>query len=309
MKLTFSYLKRNLWLPIVAMVIPSIVACFLSTPYWEVAFVSVFDNPKGPISETFRILFGDSWQYFWPVIVISIFQVVGATLTMAAVDKHFRTGKLSLRMPMRLVNNAIFPMTVGVAVMCVISILWRFALFGLVSLVQVLAGSFNLMPQVTIAIVAVVAAVLFFFHVLVITPMLFWAPIMSIYGYRFRDAAATSFKMLSGKRVFRGMVWPLIVCAAIQIGMGFLDLHYAVSCVVDFVIFLATNVFVTVYAIVTFYEISGLDRRDVKPYENIPLPPLTEKRTKQPEKARSGDEKTKKREAEQPSGGEENDVV
>lgn len=304
-KQTISYLKKNLWLPIAAMVVPAIVACFLSTPYWEVSFVSDFKNPDVPISETFRVLFGDSWQQIWPVVVISIFQIFGATLTMSAVDKHFRTGKLSLRMPLRLANNTIFPITLGIVIMCVISIIWRFALFGLVSLVQVIAHSLGFAPQATIVIISAIAVVLFFFHVLVITPILFWAPIMFIYGYRFRDAAATSFKMLAGKKVFRGMILPLLLCAAIQIAVGFANAHYAVSCVVDFIIFLATNVFVTVYVIITFYEISGLDRRDVKPYENIPIPPLPEKQSKSVATDGNGSgpetEKPKKKKAEKKS--------
>lgn len=293
------------------MIAPAVVACFLSTPYWEVSFVTAFDDPTITIDKTFAIIFGDSWQYIWPVVVISIVQIVGATLIMSAVDKHFRTGKLSIRMPMRLLNNTIFPITVGVVVMCVISILWRFALFGLVALAQVVARAFGFPPEVTLVIISLLAVVLFFFHVLVITPILFWAPTMFIYGYRFRDAAATSFKLLSGKKVFRGLLLPLIVCAAIQILVGFVNQYYAVSVVVNFLIFLATNVYASVYVMITFYEISGLDRRDIKPYENLPLPDVSGKSESEKEKKRSAQKQTEKKtvDADDKPKGDSKDVV
>ncbi len=313
LKKTFSYLKKNFWLPVTVMILPAVVACFLSTPYWEVSFVSAYDMTKLSVRSTWHIMFGDSWQYIWPVVVISICQIAGTTLIMSTVDKHFKTGKLSLRMPFRLINNTVFPITAGVVVMCVFSILWRFIEFGLTSLTLVLCDAFGFAPQATVAVIGLLAAVLFFFHVLITTPILFWAPTMFIYGYGFRDAAATSFKMISGQKVFRGLFVPLAVCAAVQLTAGFLNPYYAVSCVVDFFVFLATNVYVPVYVMITFYEISGLDRRDLKPYENIPLPATVTAAAKR--KAGDG-KKSDKREPDrrknadgENKGGEDNDVV
>ncbi len=258
------------------MTVPSIVMCFLSTPYWEVSFVAAFDyDPYVGIGETFRILFGDSWQYLWPVIVISIFQILGASLVMSSIDRHFRTGELSLRKPFRLLNNSIFPVAMGVLIMCALSIIMRFVLFGLVTLVQVVSGAIGFVAGATLGIISVISIVLFFFHVLILTPMLYWAPIVFIYGYRLRDAAATSFKLLSGKKVFRNLFIPLIICAAIQLLVGYLQPHIAVTYTVNFVIAIITNVFVPVFVMISFNKISGLDRRDLMPYENISLPSPT----------------------------------
>lgn len=289
------------------MIAPAIVACFLSTPYWEVSFVSEFDNPRMPIRETFSIIFGDSWQYVWPVVVISILQIVGATLIMSAMDKHFRTGTLSIRMPLRLLNNTIFPITVGVIVMSVISILWRFALFGLVSLVQVIARAVGFPPELTLALIALVSVVLFFFHVLVITPILFWAPTMFIYGYRFRDAAAMSFQLISGKKVFRGLIVPLIACAGVQILVGFVNDYYAVAVAVNFVIYLATNVYASAYVMIAFYSISEIDRRDIKPYEALPPIGIQVKQDQEKEKDKKKKGKDEQKSAEKEE--EEKDVV
>lgn len=275
---TFSYLKKNFWLPVVAMLIPSIAACFLSTPYWEVSFVAAFDYmPFRSASQTFRILFGDSWQYLWPVVIIAILQVVGAALIMSAIDRHFRTGRLSLRDPLRMVNTSIFPMAIGVTVMSVFSIVWRFLLFGLVMLTQVISNALSFSNGATIAIISAIAVILFVLHAMIIMPLLFWSPVMAIYGYRFRDAAATSFKLISGKKLFLGLLLPMIICAGIQLLIGFLQVHFAIAWVVGFFVFMFTNVYITVYTMISFYDISDLDRRDLKPYRNIPLPVLARK--------------------------------
>lgn len=256
------------------MIGPSLAACFLSTPYWEVSFVAAFDYaPYLSASKTFGIMFGDSWQYVWPVVVVAVLQVLGAALVMSAIDRHFRTGRLSLRSSSRLINNTVFPIAIGVAIMSVMSIVWRFVLFGLVTLVQVIGSAAAMPSGVALAIISAVAVGMFLLHVLILSPMLFWAPIMFIYGYRFRDAAAASFKLLAGKKIFIGLFLPTLICAGIQLLVGFLQAPYAVCVAVGFVVFLFTNVYATVYTMIAFYGISGLDRRDVEPYrEPLPLP-------------------------------------
>lgn len=253
---------------------PSLAACFLSTPYWEVSFVAAFDYaPYVSVSQTFRIMFGDSWQYAWPVVVIAALQVIGTALLMSAIDRHFRTGRLSLRSFSRLINNTVFPIAIGVVIMSVLSIIWRFVLFGLVTLVQVIGEAASMPPGATLALISTIAVGMFVLHVLIICPMLFWAPVMFIYGYRFRDAAATSFKLLAGKKIFIGLFLPMLICAGIQLLVGFLQAPYAVRVIVGFVVFLFTNSYAAVYTMIAFYGISGLDRRDVEPYrEPLPIP-------------------------------------
>lgn len=270
---TFAYLKKHLWLPLVVMLIPAIAACLLSTPYYEVSFVAAFDyDPYRSIGETFAIIFGDSWRHGWRVIVISALQVPASSLLISAVDRHFRTGLLSLKTPARLLNYSVFPIFVSFAVMCLVSIVERFVLFGLVMLVQVIFKAASFGSVAGIAVISAIAVGLFFAHILIITPMLYWAPVMFVYGYRFRDAAAASFKLLTRQKVQRGIFFPLVICAGLQLLVGFLQVHPAISCTVNFVVFLFTNVYLCVYVILSFYKICKLERRDVLPYENLSLP-------------------------------------
>lgn len=269
---TFAYFKKSGWLPLVAMLVPSIAACFLSTPYWETAFVAGFDyNPYISASATFTILFGDSWRHIWPVVVVAVLQVFGSALAMSCIDRHFRTGKLSLRSPWRMMNNSVFPIAIGVAIMSAISVILRFLLFGLVMLVQVVCNSAGFPTGVALSVISVIAVAMFFLHVLIITPVLFWAPIMFVYGYRFRDAAAYSFKMVSGKKVFGGLLLPMLFCAGLQLLMGLLQPHVAIVTVVGFFVFLFTNMYTATYVMLAFYGISELGRRDLKPYDPLPV--------------------------------------
>ncbi|MDE7406675.1 MAG: hypothetical protein K2M89_07385 [Clostridiales bacterium] len=318
--LTFSYLKKNFVLPLVAMLIPAIAACFLYTPYWEVSFVAGFDfQPYKTAGQTLVILFGDSWQYVWPVIIVAVLQVVGAAIIMSSLDRHFRTGMLSLKSPVRLINISIFPIAIGVIVMSVTAIILRLLLFGLVSLVQVILGAMSAAPGAALAVIAVVAIGLFVLHALLLLPMLMWAPIMFIYGYRFRDAAALSFKLISRKKLFWSLFLPMLICAGIQLLVGFLQVHAAIAYAVNFVVFLFTNVYTTVFTMIAFYDISGLDRRDVEPYKRAilqaspaPVPPVqptdnekappAEKKVKKPSGKPKTGQKPKKSSAKPKSG-------
>lgn len=291
-------MRKSWWLTVIVMIIPSVVACILSTPYWEVSFVAAFDyQPYLSASQTFRLMFGDSWQYLWPVVVVAILQTCGASLIMSVVVRHFRTGKLTLRSPWSMINNSIFPIAIGVIVMSVMSIVWRFLLFGLVMLVQVIAHAASLSTGAALAIIAAVAVVMFILHVITITPILFWAPIMFIYGYRFRDAAAMSFKLISGKKLYIQLLLPMLFCVGVQLLVGFLQLHVVIACAIGCVIFLFTNSYAILFTMVTFYDISELERRDVKPYENIPLPkPVKPEPQEQKEKSVESAEAPKKTE-------------
>ena len=272
--MTFSYLKKNFLLPVLAMLIPAVAACFLYTPYWEVSFVAAFDaDPYRRASETFLILFGDSWQYVWPVILVAVTQVVGAALIVSAMDRHFRTGKLSFKSPWQLINISVFPMAIGVALMSAVSILARLLMFGLVSLVQVTFGAMSAAPGMVLAVISAIAVGVFFLHVLALLPMLMWTPVMFIYGYKFRDAAAMSYKMIAGKKLFWSLFLPMLLCAGVQLLVGFLQVHLAIAVAVSFVIFLFTNVYTTVYTMIVFYDISDLDRRDIQPYKLLPVTP------------------------------------
>ena len=272
--MTFSYLKKNFMLPVLAMLIPAVAACFLYTPYWEVSFVAAFDfDPYRRASETFWILFGDSWQYVWPVVLVAAIQIVGAAIIMSAMDRHFRTGSLSFKSPWRLINISIFPMAVDVALMSAVAILARLLMFGLVSLVQVMFGAMSAAPGTVLAFISAIAVGVFVLHIFALLPMLMWAPVMFIYGYKFRDAAAMSYKMIAGKKLFWSLFLPMMICAGIQLLVGFLQVHAAIACAVSFVIFLFTNVYTTVFTMIVFYDISGLDRRDIQPYKLLPVTP------------------------------------
>lgn len=288
-----------------AMLIPAIAACFLYTPYWEVSFVAGFDfAPYKTAGQTLAILFGDSWQYVWPVIVVAILQVFGAAIIMSSLDRHFRTGMLSLKSPVRLINISVFPIAIGVVVMSLTAIILRFLLFGLVSLVQVIFGAASVVPGATLAVIAAVAMGLFVLHALLLLPMLMWAPITFIYGYKFRDAAALSFKLISRKKLFWSLFLPMLVCAGVQLLVGFLQVHAAIAYAVNFVVFLFTNVYTTVYTMIAFYDISGLDRRDIEPYKRAlmqisPAPAVAETEDRS-EKAPAADKKKTKKASAKP---------
>lgn len=255
------------------MLIPSVIAAFFAPPFRELTFVAeLIDEPFLSASDTFAVMLGGDWLYVWPTVLVALTQVIAAALVMSTMDKHFRSGRLSLRSPLKLINFSVFPMLIGVAAMGAVSIVLRIVLFGVVSLVQAIAHSASLPAGAATAVIAGLAVGVFVLHIVIIMPMLFWSPLMFVYGYRFRDAAAASFQLISGKKLFPALLLPLVMPAGLQLLVAFLDPHYAVWVTVSFLLFLVTNVYVTVYVMIAFYAISELDRRDIKPYKAPPLP-------------------------------------
>ncbi|MCH5157859.1 MAG: hypothetical protein J1F33_01555 [Clostridiales bacterium] len=257
------------------MIIPSVAACLLSTPYWEVSFAAAYQYEHTlPFGEIMSTVFDDYWKYVWPVVFTSALQIAASSLIMSAIDRHFRTAKMSLRSPFKLMNISIVPVLFGVLIMSAVSVVFRFVLYGLVTLVQWISDAASFAPVAPQIIVAVIAVGLFVLHILTIVPMLYWAPMMFVYGYGLRDAAAYSFKMIGGKKVGRGILLPLLICAAVQLLVGYLDTPEAVCKLIGFFIYLFTNMYVTVYVIVSFYHFSELDRRDVVVYMPIVTEPV-----------------------------------
>ncbi|MCH5351168.1 MAG: hypothetical protein J1F39_04285, partial [Clostridiales bacterium] len=185
----------------------------------------------------------------------------------------------------------------GVLIMSVVSVVYRFVLYGLVALVQWISDAAHFVPIATQIVITVVAVGIFILHVLTIVPILYWAPMMFVYGYGLRDAAAYSFKMIGGKKVGRGIMLPLVICAGIQLLVGFTGAHNVVVTIVDFVVYLFTNMYVTVYVIVSFYHVSELDRRDVVVYMPIVTEPV--KPEPKPDKPKDREDKDEPKEGDE----------
>lgn len=264
---TIQYLKKHLWAATIILIIPSVFACVFALPFNEVAFIAEFDYR--PFGQTFKLIFDESWRNFWPVIVVTFLQIVCCSFLISVTDRHLRTGTLFLKSPMRMINYSIFPVTVSVILMCAVSVLFRLILLGMVSLVQAIGVTTGLPIAAATVIISIIAFLLFAAHVIATLPMIYWPPIMFLYGYRFRDAAAASFKMISGRssKLFVGLFIPMLIGAIIQTIVAFCNLPVWAAAIIGFFVFLIVNGYTTVYAVVSFYELGDLERRDFKPYE------------------------------------------
>ncbi|MCH5350434.1 MAG: hypothetical protein J1F39_00500, partial [Clostridiales bacterium] len=100
---TFSYIKKNFFPIFLVMILPSVAACILSAPYWEVSFAAAYNYKPGiPFGKIISVVFNTDWTYVWPVVLTSALQIVASSLIMSAIDRHFRTARMSLRSPFRL---------------------------------------------------------------------------------------------------------------------------------------------------------------------------------------------------------------
>lgn len=265
-KRTAEYLFRAWWFVLPLVLIPSVASGLLSTPFWEVSFLTSADVFGMSAKKLFLCLFGDSWESAWPVLIISAVSVLFYSLAIAVVERHFRVGKLSLDHPFKSINTCIWPLAICFIIISLISILWRFVVFGVMALLNLICMESGATKAAAFSVMCIFALILFFVHVLIIMPMLFWAPIMIEYGYGLRDAASSSYRLLSGKFIstYLQFILPIIIFLPITMVLQWLELPRYVYMLVWSAFFILINSYAISYIMTTAFDLLELDRRDVK---------------------------------------------
>lgn len=265
--LTFSYLKKNWWILLLFFLVPAVVQGLLSVPFYEVVYVTqIRGETVSGFNSLFFKLFGDSWTYAWPVILISVLQVISMSFAMGWMERHFRTGVRSLTRPFNAAANMIKPIIWVVLIVSAISIAWRFVILGATALVREICFLSGATPNATVIILSVVAVILFFVHVWIILPILLWQPIMNEMGYSLRDTASFSFRVMSGKlfRLFIGYILPMGVVLAVTMVVNFTSLPQHAVIIVHSLVHLFTLVYSCAYLMCTAFDVLEFDRRDIK---------------------------------------------
>lgn len=267
---TFKYLKKSGWLIALIMLVPSIVAGLLSTPFWELTFVpTIMNQPNGHRAiALFFVLFGDSWKNAWPVIVITTVSILFFSFAFAVISRHFRTGRLSVSRPFKSINLFLAPVSINVLIISLLSIAWRFVVYGIMSLVRVICFSLYASSTTVYILLVFFALVLFVVHIFMLAPMLTWAPLMTEFGYSFRDAASASFRMLgkNAGKLFIGLLLPLLIPLLATVLLEIFAVAEWIKIIVFCVIYLLIYTYICAYIMVATFDVYQLERRDVPKY-------------------------------------------
>lgn len=223
-------------------------------------------------SQTYVRSFKDIfWLFFnryatahvYPLAIIFIALILCASLSLSVIEKHFRVGKLMLKAPLRQINNYFLPVLFTFLILSLILIIYGLVQSGLLTLLHMLVSGKGEPSVLTLILATLLSLTLFVLSVAAAFSTLYWTPMMVIYGFSFRDAAASSLRLIDRNtgKVFFGVLFPFLVVAVLQTVFSFINNIY-VSKALAVVLYLFLIVYLVCYIMVSMFDLSGMERRD-----------------------------------------------
>lgn len=284
---TCKYLKKSFWFLAIVAIVPSIILSFFAKPFSNITFLpSLFvGRTDYNFTEVFMLM-------FTPIYGASVFEglighvvffvslwlacVVGITM----VDKHLKTGELTLKVEKYNVASYLLPVLLSLVIWAVVYLVAIVAQSGLLSLIHYICGVTP--PSAIDCILSTLVSLLIFVGILYGSIYLMFVPLnMVYYGYGPREAILESSRLVSDKpgNMVSGFIIPITVLIVINLifslvtsllttyaGMSMTARYW-----IDYVFSVATHLMIIVYliayVIVAFYNLSNLERRDIKRYQ------------------------------------------
>lgn len=274
-KETISYMLSNFarFLLLFAMaLIPSAIVAFFMDPqgFGLIIPVSQIREIEG-FSDIFFLVFSKrlttQYPYILPIALLLI--SVSMSYTVGMVDRHFRTGRLSLRNPLSLMNNCFLPILATMFLLAIIYLLFKFILVCVLSLLTLILGSFKVGEVIITVAIGIISVVGFCFLLVFVRPIIFTSPNMLVYGYSFKDAFGVTLKMGEKADKFQlnvALILPFAIYILIGAIMAILPLGFWVQTIVHTVIIALLMNYLTTYVMTAMFDLSGIERRDKKKY-------------------------------------------
>ena len=220
------------------------------------------------IADIFGMLFiGNVWYYvlLLPVFFVSVSFSCSYLVTM--VYKHFRMGKLSVRMPLSNVNHGLESVMPAIGTLMLVLLLYK-ALFGcFVSLISEVFLSGGAPGGGTIAVVALLGIVSYVFVIYLLMYPMIGVSLSLVYGYSFKDAVGEALRV-SGNKHFASLVagyfFPFFINAVVLYILMAFDAPYAVVALINVFLQLFVITYVTLLSLISVFNQQKLERIDLK---------------------------------------------
>ena len=252
-------------------IIPAVVVAFFMEPqgFGLVLTVSQLEAVQS-FSDVFFLVFSRNLITRWPyMIFVSLLLILLCiSYTMGVVEKHFRVGKFSLRQPFSNINNCFASAFKVFALLVVIYIVYKFLLVCVLTLLTYVLDNFYV-ADVAIAVVMAIASLAgFLFLLVLVRPIIFAAATMLVYGYYFKDALSAAIKIAEKDRLELNiaLIFPFAVYFTVSSLLVILNAPWIVLCLVHTLLIAILVQYVTVYVLIAMFELSGIERRDVRRY-------------------------------------------
>ena len=268
-KKTFKYMLKAFW-ALALVCLPAALALGVFTkPMASLSYIGEYASSdiKG-FADIFWLIFNKyATKYVYPIVLIFVALVFSSALSLSVIEKHFRVGKLMLRAPLGQINNYFLPVVISYTILALIMALYGIIQTGLVALLHVLLSGWG-QPTVFNAVIAAILSLgLFVLSMWAACSAMYWTPIMVIYGFSFRDAAAASIRLLDGNMfgILCGLILPFVIVAVLQNAFCFIP-NAVVLIVLAVLLYLFLIMYVMSFIMVSMFGLSKMERRDEKSF-------------------------------------------
>lgn len=266
---TLGYLKKSFPLLAAVMLAPAAALAFFVRPVSMITFLPMYARTEvASFLDVLWLIFDRyTLTYVFPLLLGFVLSVLGVSLGLSVVERHFRVGELALKAPLKAVNNSIFPVTANLFILLVIYMAAHFLFVCLVTLTHFLLSGAGRPGLADVAVTAVLSVTVLFLLLRLLQSFLFWAPLMLLYGYSFLDAviASSSLCAKAPTGIWTGVAFPFVcVMTATSLAVFFRAPPW-VNILTAGVSYLFLLVYLTAFVMVAVFDLGNMERRDMRP--------------------------------------------
>jgi hypothetical protein len=253
-------------------IVPAIIIAFFMQPKGFGILFTVEDLSRVEyFSDIFFLAFNKNLFLQYPYMIVVGLGVILTCVcyTMGMLERHFKTGKLSLRRPFSMMNNAFIPALIVLSLLFAVYMVFKLLIVCVLTLHVLIFSSLNMSYFAMTIIIGIIGIVGFVFALKICCPIMLSGATMLIYGYTFKDAIGVTVKMgekQSVKEINLALLLPFVIYMLIRA----LGVALGINEIIAEIILSVVTAFLLQYVItlmfVVFFDLTGIERRDLKKY-------------------------------------------
>lgn len=206
-------------------------------------------------------------KYFYMVPIVLALVIVSMSYTVGIIERHFRSGRLSLRSPLSVINNCFVPILTVILLLLLIYFVFKFLLVCILALLCLILGNFGVGGIITSVTVSIISLLGFYALLIMLRPLIFTAATQLVYGYSFRDAFGTTLRFTEGAKSIElniALVLPFFSYYIVSAFLFLINASFVVSVIFHTLLTALLMQYVCVFVLVAMFDLSGIERRDVR---------------------------------------------
>ncbi len=218
--------------------------------------------------DIFSLLFSSNATYYFLLLpIMFVFLCFSCSYLLAMVYKHFRTGKITMRMPLSSVNHGLETVGIIVSIIFIVMLVYKLLFSCVLSLVITMFPPRGMPSSGMIAFTCIFGIVTYFSVIYFLVYPIMAASVMLVYGYSFKDAMSESLHIRNKDgfyEVLIGYMFPFCVNIVVSYILVAASASATVFAIVNTVLELFAITYLVLFSIIVVFDKYGIERVDIK---------------------------------------------